>query len=482
MASRAPVGLVVACLTLVMVLGAVDQTLLAPALPMIAADLGGLEIMPLVVTSYLLAATMSMPLHGRLGDRFGRQPVLLVALAIFLVGACASAVSPTATWLIVARFVQGLGGGGLVLGAQAVLGDVVSPRERGRYLGLIGSGYVIAAVGGPLLGVVISGTIGWRWIFVSYAPLVVAAFAGVALFVRTGQPPRTTRADVVGSTAVMVLIGAIVLLASAPSLNLRAWAVPALAFVAVAALSVWLWSARRAEAPVIPLRLFRDPAIGLPIAIGFLLGAALFGTVSFLPALLQLGLGASAAIAGLALTVVMLAVVASMSISGWLISRTGRYRPFPIAGTALAAAGLGAVGFFRPGVEPAFVVGALVALGLGVGLVMQVIVLVAQNAADAADLGAATSTVVLARQLGATIGAAAAGAAIHVRLQAAPPPGAAGFSAAYAEAVAPVLGIGGAVLAIAFVLALLLPVRTLRRTSHDEGEGAQVPLGERRHT
>ena len=465
-------------LMLVMLLGALDQTVMAAALPAVAADLGRFDLMPAVITAYLAAATVVMPLHGKLGDRFGRGPVLLVAITVFVLGAvlCATATSMPA--LIAWRVVQGAGGGGLMIGAQAVLGEVVSPRERGRYLGLLGGVYVVAAVGGPLLGGLAVDHLTWRWIFALYPPLGLVALVVVARTLRLPAPRERPPFDALGAVLLSLAVTGIVLLGSGPgSLT------PLVAVATGLAAAGWLATARRAADPVLPLRLFRTRSIAIPTAVSLLVGFALFGTISYLPAFLQVARGASATQGGLVVTVLMAGVLLTTTVSGRIITRTGRYKAFPVAGTATAALGLALLGTIGRATPLPFVLAALLLVGLGIGMVMQVMVLVAQNGAEHRDLGAATSAVTFLRQIGASTGVAAIGSLITSRFAAALPPGTdvrvattldperlthlpAAVRDAFGTAVPPVFGFVAPLLGLAFVLAVALPAQPLRDTAH----------------
>jgi EmrB/QacA subfamily drug resistance transporter len=469
-------------LMLAMLLGALDQTVMTPALPAVAADLGRFDLMPAVLTAYLAAATVVMPLHGKLGDRFGRKPLLLAAIGVFVVGAVLCATAPSMPALLAWRVLQGAGGGGLVIGAQAVLGEIVSPRERGRYLGLLGGVYVVAAVGGPLLGGLAVDHLTWRWIFAVYPPLGLVAMVVVARTLRLPAPARRPPLDVTGALLLSATVAGVVLLSSG---------VAGVGWVAAATVSCaagWLVSARRAPDPVLPLRLFRTRAIAIATAISVLIGFALFGTISYLPTFLQVARAASATQAGLVVTALMAGVIVTTTLSGRAITRTGRYKAFPVAGTATAAVGLLLLGGVGATTPLPLVLGALLLIGFGVGMVMQVMVLVAQNGAEHRDLGAATSAVAFLRQIGASTGVAALGALITSRFAAALPPGAdpdiattldpqqlaqlpAGVREAFGATVAPVFGYAAPLLVLALVLAVALPALPLRDTAHVPSDG-----------
>jgi EmrB/QacA subfamily drug resistance transporter len=447
------VGRVLPGLLLAMLLGALDQTIMAPALPAVAKDLGRLDQMPGVVTSYLAAATAVMPLYGKLGDRFGRRRMLLAAVAIFVVGATLCATATSMTMLIMFRAVQGLGGGGLMVGPQAVIGEIVSPRERGRYLGYIGAAYVVAAVGGPVLGGLIVEALGWRWIFALYPPIGAVAFAVLAITLRLPSPTARPPIDYAGALSLAAAVIGVVLFGQTRH--------PAWALLIVVAAGGWLISARFAADPILPLRLFRDRGFAIPVAISFLVGFALFGTLTYLPAYLQVAHGLSASRAGLVVTALMAGVLTTTVLSGRLITRTGRYKAYPVVGAAMSAAGLALLATWGSGSGPGVITVIMALIGLGVGMIMQVMVLVAQNSVAYSDLGTATSSVAFLRQIGALAGVALAGALITSRLADQVP-----AAVALSRAMPIVFGLMSPLLALTFVLAVLLPARPLRSTAH----------------
>ena len=447
------VGRVLPGLLLAMLLGALDQTIMAPALPAVAEDLGRLDQMPAVVISYLAAATAVMPLYGKLGDRFGRKRTMLVAVAVFVAGATLCATATSIALLTVFRAVQGLGGGGLMVGPQAVIGEIVSPRERGRYLGYIGAAYVVAAVGGPVLGGLIVEGLGWRWIFALYPPLGALAFVLLAVMLRLPRPTERPPIDYAGAFTLAAAVVGVVLFGQTRH---TAW--PILAVVAGVA---WLISTRFAADPILPVRLFRDRGFAIPVAISFLVGFALFGTLTYLPAYLQVALGLSASSAGLVVTALMAGVLITTVLSGRLITRTGRYKAYPVVGAGVAATALALLATWGAGSGPGVITAIMALIGLGVGLIMQVMVLVAQNSVAYGDLGTATSSIAFLRQIGASAGVAVAGALITTRLAEQVP-----AAVAFGQVMPIVFGLMSPLLALAFVLAVLLPARPLRTTAY----------------
>jgi EmrB/QacA subfamily drug resistance transporter len=441
-------------LLLAMLLAALDQTIMAPALSSIADDLGGLDQMPAVVTAYLVAATVVMPVYGKLGDRFGRKPLMQAAIAAFVVGAVLGGLATSMPQLIAFRALQGTGGGGLMIGAQALIGELVSPRERGRYLGLIGAAYVVAAVGGPLLGGFFIDQLTWRWIFAIYPPLGVLALA--VLTCTLAQPPKPSARppiDYAGALTLAIAVVGVVLLGQSGN--------PAFIVVTILGATAWVVTARYAADPILPLRLFRDRAFAIPVAISFLIGFALLGTVTYLPAILQVALGATVTQAGLLVTTLLGGVLVTTVLSGRRITRTGRYKPYPVVGTALAALGLALLATVGAGSGAAVIGGVLLLTGLGVGLVLQVMTLVTQNAVDYRDLGAATASVTFLRQIGAATGVAVVGAVLTWRLTDQVP-----AAVAFAGALPRVAGLMALLLILAFALAVVLPARPLRTTAY----------------
>jgi EmrB/QacA subfamily drug resistance transporter len=423
--------LIFAGLLLVMLLAALDQTIVATALPTIVGDLGGLSHISWVVTAYLLAQTAVTPLYGKLGDMYGRKVVLQAGLVVFLIGSALCGLSQNLDELIAFRALQGLGGGGLMVSAQAAIGDVVPPRERGRYTGLFGAVFGLASVAGPLLGGFLTGHLSWRWIFYVNLPLgVLALFVLAATLPAAGERVHHV-VDYLGTVLLAGGLSAIVLATSLGG-NSFAWGSPFIVGLGVGGvllLGAFVLTERRAREPVLPLRLLANPVFSVTGAVGFVVGFALFGAVTYLPLFLQVVKRASPTGSGLQLLPLMGGLLITSIASGQVITRTGRYKPFPIAGTALMTLGLYLLSTLDAASATASIFLFMFILGLGLGMVMQVLVLAVQNAVDYSDLGVATSGATLFRSVGGSLGTAALGAIFSNRLSAelksALPPGAA---------------------------------------------------------
>jgi EmrB/QacA subfamily drug resistance transporter len=415
---RRQVLLIFTALVVGMLIAAVDQTIVATALPTIVGDLGGLESLSWVITAYLLAMTIATPLFGKLGDLYGRKTLFQIGIGLFVGGSLLAGLSVTMLQLIVCRAIQGFGAGGLFIVAQAIIADVVSPRERGRYQGFFGAVFGAASVLGPLVGGFLTDNLSWRWIFLVNIPI------GIVAVVITGAvlPPSRRRTDVtidwIGSALLAAGISTLVLVTSWGGVE-YAWGSPVI--IGLLACTVLLGVAfvvveRRVEEPAMPLRLFRIRTLWLSCVILAIVGLAMFGAIAYLPTFLQIANGASASNAGLLLVPLMIGVFGSSIVAGQIISRTGRYRLFPILGTGIAAVGMYLLSTL--GTESSrFESGLYMAiLGIGSGMVMQILVLATQNEAPIDDLGVATSTVGFFRAVGGSIGVAAFGALFASRI------------------------------------------------------------------
>ena len=405
-------------LLLAMLLAALDQTIVSTALPTIVGELGGIDQLSWVVTAYLLSATVTIPLWGRVSDLYGRKPLFQAAIAVFLAGSALSGAAQSLGELIAFRALQGLGAGGLMTLAMATVADIVPPRERGRYQGYIQIVFVVASVAGPLLGGVFADQLSWRWVFYVNLPIGALALAAISATLPRSAPGRRPRIDYTGAA----LLGggiACVLLATTWGGREYAWGsaeIAGLAGAAAALLAAFVVQERRAPEPILPLRLFRDPVFDVVALVLFLTTCAFFAAIVFAPLFLQLVTGASATSSGLLLLPLMLSAAASTAVSGRLISRTGRYKRYPVAGLALVAAGLLLLSRMDAATSQATAALLLVVFGLGFGMVSQVLTVAIQNAVERSDIGVATGSANLFRALGGSVGVALFGAIFAGRL------------------------------------------------------------------
>lgn len=400
-----------AALMLGMFLAALDQTITSTALPAITGDLAGLNHLSWVVTSYLVASTVSTPLYGKLGDMFGRKTLFQVAIAIFLLGSLLSGFSQSMTELILFRAIQGIGAGGLMVGAQAIIGDLVSPRERGRYVGLIGAVFAVSSVLGPLLGGLFVDHLSWRWVFFINIPLAVAAFAVATFYLHIPKRTSPHKVDFLGAGVLALTISSFILMTTWGG-NEYPWGsieIIALAVIALLGLIAFVWIERRAEEPIIPLSLFSSKVFSVSVAIGFFVGFAMFGALVYLPLYLQIVQGVSATQSGLLLIPLMIGLLTMSIVSGRIISKVGRYKIFPILGSFILLTGMLLLTTLDASTPKWQYLGFFFVLGLGIGSIMQVIVLVVQNDADPKNLGVATSSANFFRSVGGSVGTAVLG-------------------------------------------------------------------------
>jgi EmrB/QacA subfamily drug resistance transporter len=506
-AARPRVGVIFAGLMLVLLLAALDQTIVATALPTIVGDLGGLNRLSWVTSSFLLAQTAVVPLYGKLGDLYGRKRILQSAILIFLAGSALCGQAQSMTELIAFRAVQGLGAGGLIVLIQSVIGDIVPPRERGRYQGLFGAVFGVASVGGPLLGGVIVQAVSWRWIFYVNLPLGLAALAVIGATLPRTAPRGRPSIDYLGAGLLAGGLSAIVLVTS---LGGTTWAwgsarVVLVAVLGVALIAGFLVVERRAREPVLPPSLLHNRVFVVAGSLSGIVGFALFGAVTFLPLYFQTVDEASPTGAGLRLVPMMGGVLVMSILSGQLISRSGRYKVFPVVGTLLMSVGLALLSRLNLGTSAALSALFLLILGLGLGSVMQVLVLAVQNDVDYSVLGAATSGVTMLRGIGGSLGTAAFGTifstqlahhlrgALHGALGAQVSQGARltgaqvaqlapaardVYKQAYVHSLSPVFAMAAGVALVGFALSLFLPERQLREapaTSNGVDDGLAVP-------
>ena len=417
-ASRAQVLATFGGLLLAMLLASLDQTIVSTALPTIVGDLGGLDQLSWVVTAYLLAATVTMPLWGRISDMYGRKTLFLAAIGIFLAGSALSGAAQNIGELIGFRALQGLGAGGLMTLAMAIVADIVPPRERGRYQGYIQVVFVIASVAGPLLGGLLTEQLSWRWVFYVNLPIGIVALALISTALKLPARRSETPIDYLGAG---LLAGALtcVLLVTTWGGREYAWdsfEIVGLGVSGLVLLAAFVVQERRAAEPILPLRLFGERVFVVVSVALLLTTCAFFAAIVFVPLFFQLVTGASATQSGLLLLPLMVAGTASTFVAGRVISRTGRYKVFPVIGLAVMAVGLLLLSRMDSD-TPQGVAAALGALfGLGFGLVSQVLTIAIQSSVDRREIGIATASANLFRSLGGSIGVAAFGAVFAARL------------------------------------------------------------------
>lgn len=419
-AEKRKIILLFAGLMVTMLLASLNQTVLSSALPTMVGELNGVEHMSWAITAFILASTIMMPVYGKLGDLLGRKPMLLFAISIFTVGSVVGALAPDMGTLIVARVVQGLGGGGLMILSQATIADVVPARERGKYMGIMGGVFAFSSVAGPLIGGGLTEGPGWRWTFWMNVPLAILAIFATIFLLHVPKVVHAVRPkiDYLGMALITVATTAIVLVGTWGG-SQYAWGSPeilGLAAVAVVTAVLFVLVERRADEPVMPMMLFKSRNFNLTTIAGLLTGIAMFGAIGYIPTYLQMATGYSATVAGLLMIPMMACLLVVSIVVGRRVSATGRYKLAPIVGSAILAVALLLLATLKADTPIYMLCIYLGIMGIGLGASMQIMTLVAQNSFPLKFVGTATAGQNYFRQVGATLGSAVVGAVFATRL------------------------------------------------------------------
>lgn len=403
--------LVFAGLMLGMFVASISQSIVGPAMPRIVAELGGLDYYNWVITASMLVSAMVVPIIGKLSDMYGRKGFYLAGLLIFMLGTSFAGMALNFWMLVAARAIQGLGMGILMPLSQIIIGDIVPARQRGKYQGLMGSTFAVSSVAGPLIGGSVTDAFGWRYLFYLALPLGIAAFMFILRFMRLDFTARHAKVDVAGICTLIpaMLLG---LLATTWAGSEFSWTSPVILSmfaVSIAFLVVFVLIERRAEDPLVPLGMLRNPVVALSMVSSFCISVAMFGAVIYIPVYAQGVMGASATISGMIMMPHVLIMMGTGILTGFLVSRIGRYKPFLIAGTLVLLAGNMLLAYVNRDNTPLFPTAAMMITGLGLGLTVQLFTLVVQNAVPQSELGVATSALQFTRNVGATLGTAVLG-------------------------------------------------------------------------
>jgi EmrB/QacA subfamily drug resistance transporter len=405
-------------LMLGMFLAALDQSIVSTALPTIAGDLRNLNELSWVVTSYLITSTISLPLWGKLGDLFGRKKFFQLSILIFLAGSILSGLSHSMVQLISFRAIQGVGAGGLMVGSQAIIGDVIPPRQRGRYMGYFGIVFGLSSVLGPLAGGWFTQHVSWRWIFYINVPFGICALIAIAIVLQIPATRVAHKIDWWGMALLSAGVVCLILLLTWGGTQ-YAWAsstIVGLGLASAVLLAAFCVVELKVAEPIISLQLFKNRTFSAASAVGFVIGFTMFGSIVYLPLYLQVVHGASPTKSGLELLPMVTGMLITFVLSGQLVTRTGRYKIFPIVGSAVVALGLVALSRLGPTTSFSFAAVGMFIIGLGMGLVMQVLVVAVQNAVPHSQLGTATATATFFRSIGGAFGVAVLGDVFNSQL------------------------------------------------------------------
>ncbi|MEW2578874.1 MDR family MFS transporter [Streptomyces syringium] len=415
----ASVRTVLFALMIAMLLAMLDNMIVGTAMPTIVSELGGMSHLSWVVTSYTLATAASTPIWGKLGDMYGRKGVFLTSIVIFLIGSGLSGMAQDMGQLIGFRAVQGLGAGGLMVGVMAIIGDLVPPRERGKYQGMMAGVMAVAMIGGPLVGGAITDHMGWRWSFYINLPLGAIALIAITAVLHLPKKRSQARVDYAGAALLTVGITSLVLMTTWGGTE-YAWAsaqIIGLGVLALLAIAAFVFVERKVSEPVLPLHIFHDRNFSLITVVGFLVGFAMFGAMTFLPLYQQAVQGASATNSGLLLLPLLGSMMAVSLVAGRYTTQTGKYKVLVVGGAALMTAGMGLLSLMDTDTTR-FASGAYMAvLGAGMGCLMQTSMLIAQNSVETKDIGVGSSSSTLFRTVGGSVGVAVFGALFTNKVQ-----------------------------------------------------------------
>jgi EmrB/QacA subfamily drug resistance transporter len=472
--------LIMSGLAMGLLLASLDQTIVSTALTRISEDFHRLDLYSWVVTSYLLTSTASTPLYGKISDQFGRKRIFQVSIVIFLLGSILSGLSQNMYQLIIFRGLQGIGAGGLITLAMAIIGDIIPPRERGRYQGYFGAVFTVSSVIGPLIGGFLVDQASWRWVFYVNMPIGAVALVVVNRVLRMDHRPQKSKIDVLGSflvvSGVSLLLVAVQVAGNAAKITASAWGfgLPGLALIVA-----FIWWEGRAADPIIPLHLFRLRVFTVANTLAFVAGTVMFGALLFVPLYMQTVRGVSPTVSGLRMIPMLIGVLISSITAGRLVSRLGRYKMFVIAGTAVLATGLGIMSLITVTTSTLVLSAMLFLVGIGVGMFMQILVIAVQNSVDYEHMGVGTAAITFFRTLGGAVGAAVLGAVLILKQKSQlphyqavyPPKVASGHAFVYAMDQAFLYALPVAVLA--FLLSFLMKETKLRSSLGNEETEAQ---------